>query len=73
MTHPRVKDAAVKGVYNTDGTSELPVAFITADVRGPDDDETLLKESVLKHVNSQVARYKHITGGIHILPAIPRK
>ncbi|KAH7137401.1 4-coumarate-CoA ligase [Dactylonectria estremocensis] len=71
ITHPRVIDAAVCGVYNEHGTSEMPVGYITTDVQGAEEQQ-LLKADVLKHVHSQVSRYKQITGGLHILSAIPR-
>ncbi|KAH6988998.1 4-coumarate-CoA ligase [Ilyonectria sp. MPI-CAGE-AT-0026] len=71
ITHPQVLDAAVCGIYNEHGTSEMPVGYITTSVQGAEEQE-LLKADVLRHVHSQVTRYKQITGGLHILPAIPR-
>ncbi|KAF7554420.1 hypothetical protein G7Z17_g2927 [Cylindrodendrum hubeiense] len=71
ITHPQVLDAAVCGIYNEHGTSEMPVGYITTSVQGAEQEE-LLKADVLKHVHSQVTRYKQITGGLHILPSIPR-
>ncbi|KAK7707916.1 hypothetical protein SLS63_013597 [Diaporthe eres] len=71
ITHSQVKDAAVCGVYNHDGTSEVPVAYITTDVKTSRDQQAL-KENLVEYVNGQVARYKRITGGVHILSAIPR-
>ncbi|KAG8162978.1 hypothetical protein KVR01_007456 [Diaporthe batatas] len=71
IAHPHVKDAAVCGVYNEDGTSEVPIAYITTDTAGSAAQETL-KVELIKYVNDQVARYKRITGGVHILDAIPR-
>lgn len=72
ITHPQVKDAAVCGVYNEDGTSEVPIAYITTDIKASRDQQ-MLKANLVEYVNGQVARYKRITGGVHILPAIPRK
>ncbi|KPM42922.1 hypothetical protein AK830_g3618 [Neonectria ditissima] len=71
ITHPLVGDAAVCGTYNEHGTSEIPVAYITTSVQGEEEQEAL-KADVLAHVHSQVARYKQLTGGIFVLPAIPR-
>ncbi|KAM0273138.1 hypothetical protein ACHAQH_008487 [Verticillium albo-atrum] len=71
ITHPQVNDAAVCGIYNEHGTSEMPVAYIATTVEGHQEQQQL-KEDVLAHVNSKVARYKQISGGIFILPAIPR-
>lgn len=72
ISHPLVNDAAVCGVYEEHGTSEIPVGYITTDVEGVEEQETL-KVEVLRLVHSQVARYKQLRGGLHILPAIPRK
>lgn len=72
ITHPEVKDAAVCGVYNEDGTSEVPIAYITTGIKASRDQQAL-KANLVEYVNGQVARYKRITGGVHILPAIPRK
>ncbi|KAH6886157.1 4-coumarate-CoA ligase [Thelonectria olida] len=71
ITHPLVNDAAVCGIYNDHGTSEVPVAYITTTLEDAGELEEL-KASVLDHVNDKVARYKRITGGIFILEAIPR-
>lgn len=72
IAHPDVKDAAVCGVYNDDGTSEVPIAYITTDTSEPAA-QGALKLELIEYVNSQVARYKRITGGVQILDAIPRK
>lgn len=72
ISHPLVNDAAVCGVYDEHGTSEMPVGYITTDVKDAED-QRKLKAEVLKHVHSQVARYKQLKGGLHILSAIPRK
>lgn len=72
MSHPLVNDAAVCGTYNEHGTSEMPVAYITTNLQGSQNQE-MLKADVLRHVNAQVAGYKQLTGGVHILTAIPRK
>lgn len=72
ITHSLVEDAAVCGTYNADGTSEIPVAYITTKVQDSEGQEAL-KRDVLEHVHAQVARYKRLTGGVHILPSIPRK
>lgn len=72
MTHPQVTGAAVCGVYNEGGTSEIPVAYVATDTEGSQDQQAL-RANLMAYVNGQVARYKRINGGVHILPAIPRK
>ncbi|KAJ9138149.1 Acetyl-CoA synthetase-like protein [Pleurostoma richardsiae] len=71
MTHPLVNDAAVCGTYDEHGTSEMPVAYVTTDVQDLRDQQRL-KSDLLMHVHAQVARYKQLKGGVHIIPQIPR-
>jgi acyl-coenzyme A synthetase/AMP-(fatty) acid ligase len=66
-----VRDAAVKGVYFSEHETEYPVAYITSDTVAPDSGQ--LKVDVREFVNKQVAKYKWLRGGVHVIPAIPRK
>ncbi|OOQ91324.1 4-coumarate-CoA ligase [Penicillium brasilianum] len=70
LTHPRVRDAAVKGVYVSDHETEYPVAYVAIDPLLPDSRH--LEADIEVFVNKQVAKYKWLRGGVHIIPAIPR-
>lgn len=72
ISHPLVNDAAVSGIHDEHGTSEIPVAYITTNVQDSKEQKELIAD-ILRHVHSHVARYKQLKGGVHILPAIPRK
>ena len=72
MEHPAVIDAAVCGVYNEEGTSEVPIAYIKTRGKGWQE-QAALETEVRKFVDRQVARYKQVEGGVHIISVIPRK
>lgn len=66
-----MKDAAVKGFYSDDDASEIPVGYIVTDVAHSQ--HAALKKELQQLVEQKVAKYKRITGGLHIVPEIPRK
>ena len=71
LSHPKVDDAAVEGIFFEDEATEYPAAYIvTADQ--VDNYQTLQRE-VQTYVDNQVAAYKHLRGGVNIVASIPRK
>ncbi|KAL1625554.1 hypothetical protein SLS56_007301 [Neofusicoccum ribis] len=75
LGHPKVADAAVCGVYVDAEASEFPVAYVAlhAEESARGVKETVdLRQDIRKHVDGQVAHYKRLKGGVHILDAIPR-
>jgi acyl-coenzyme A synthetase/AMP-(fatty) acid ligase len=71
LSHPNVSDAAVKGVYFSELETEYPAAYITSDLVPPELEQ--LATEVESFVNKQVAKYKWLRGGVHVVPTIPRK
>jgi len=71
LGHPAVTDAAVCGVYLDDEATEYPIAYITT--ARSSTEHAVLAIEVRNYVDAQVAHYKHLQGGVHVLPAIPRK
>ena len=71
LNHPAVSDAAVCGVYLEDEATEYPIAYITTN--SPISAHAQLAGEVRSFVDDQVAHYKRLQGGLHILDAIPRK
>jgi len=67
--HPQVIDCAVIGVTGPDG-AEHPRAYIVKR-SGPEGDK-LTEQDVHEHVNSRLAGYKRLTGGIKFQPEIPK-
>jgi len=67
--HPQIIDCAVIGVKGPDG-SELPRAYVVKRP-GPEGDK-LTQQDVHNHVNSRLAGYKRLTGGIKFQPEVPK-
>lgn len=66
LTHARIADAAVIGVYDADG-NEVPKAYV---VRRPDADD-LTEEDVLTYVAERVSPYKKVRQA-EFIEAVPR-
>ncbi|MEU6218398.1 4-coumarate--CoA ligase family protein [Streptomyces sp. NPDC047022] len=66
LTHPKITDAAVVGVYNDEG-NEIPHAFV---VRRPDADD-LSEGEVMMYVAERVAPYKRVRA-VTFIDAVPR-
>lgn len=72
-THPRVKDAAVIGVYQEDIASEVPRAYLVVDADQMSESGNLaLKEEIQEWLRTRVAHYKRPRGGIVFVEAIPK-
>lgn len=70
ISHPAVADAAVIGVMDKEKATELPRAFVVpADNIKPTDE---LANELIEHVNSQVAGYKKLRGGVRWIDAVPK-
>ncbi|KAE9970241.1 hypothetical protein BLS_005005 [Venturia inaequalis] len=65
--HPEVTDAAVVGVQNSHGDSEVPRAYV---VRRPG--SSLTEEDVRKYSSEKLAKYKSLDGGVRFVDAIPK-
>jgi len=81
LSHPLVTDAAVCGVQDLDGTTEIPIAYIpppriseaSADVVTDAEQLARFCMEVERWVEGKVASYKRLKGGVHILPnGVPR-
>lgn len=70
LKHHAIEDAAVSGVTQRDGTTEVPRAFI---VRSKTPAASrLTAEEVYKFARSQLASYKALDGGVVFVEEIPR-
>ncbi|KEF51434.1 uncharacterized protein A1O9_12583 [Exophiala aquamarina CBS 119918] len=71
LTHTAVSDAAVCGLEVVAEGTEYPVAYITTGVVGAKAQQDLIAD-VRKYVDSRVAGYKRLRGGVYIVSQIPR-
>ncbi|EMC95141.1 hypothetical protein BAUCODRAFT_149163 [Baudoinia panamericana UAMH 10762] len=71
LSHPAVTDAAVCGVYLDDEATEYPIAYVS--ISKPATGNTMVALEIQAFVDGQVAHYKHLQGGVHVLEMISRK
>lgn len=73
ITHPKITDVAVLGLYDKNQATELPAAFVTTDetINGPADAAAFDKE-IQAWVAGRVAKHKRLAGGVHIVDAVPK-
>ncbi|KAL1923115.1 uncharacterized protein VTP21DRAFT_9491 [Calcarisporiella thermophila] len=71
LTHPKVADCCVIGIYSSDNMTELPCAFVVPKQNIADDKRTLSQELV-DFVKARVAHYKQLRGGVHFVESIPK-
>lgn len=75
LTHPRVKDAGVVGVYDKTQATELPTAFVCLAESDWEDSPAYRAEfdrEMRAWTASRVARHKRLGGGVHIVDEIPK-
>jgi 4-coumarate--CoA ligase len=70
LTHPKIVDAGVVGVWREDQASEVPLAFVVP-TPGTKRDRAF-EEEVKKWVADKAAPYKRLRGGVRFLDAIPK-
>ena len=67
LEHPAISDVAVIGVKNADGSSELPRAYVVK--KG----DVVLEEAEVKQwVETKLAKYKRLDGGVKFVEGIPK-
>ncbi|MCJ1314161.1 hypothetical protein MMC25_007841 [Agyrium rufum] len=64
LSHPHIHDAAVIGVNY--GGDELPLAFLVRDI------DSLSETEVNLYLETRLARYKRLDGGIRFVTSIPK-
>lgn len=69
LTDPAIIDVAVVGVDFQDGRGELPRAYVVLD---PVMADQVKDEEIQEYLNSRLANYKALAGGVRRLQEIPR-
>jgi hypothetical protein len=75
LTHPRVADAAVIGVYSASQATELPRAYLVPAASQSSSgamDRALLGAEVAEWLKKHVAPHKYLRGGVIIVDTIPK-
>ena len=67
LSHPKVTDVAVIGVYDRDKATELPRAYVVAE-----GDEAELRADIHAWLEGRVANHKRLRGGIVFIKAVPK-
>ncbi|PYH98415.1 acetyl-CoA synthetase-like protein [Aspergillus ellipticus CBS 707.79] len=72
VTHPRVRDVAVVGVFDAEAGTEYPRAYVVRE-EGTEGTEGLLEVAEVKGwVAERLAKYKRLDGGVYFRESIPR-
>jgi acyl-coenzyme A synthetase/AMP-(fatty) acid ligase len=69
-SHPDVTEGAVCALWNSDQGTEVPIAYVS--LRKDIPNSTALLADIRQHVDSKVAPYKKLRGGIVVLDEIPK-
>lgn len=74
LSHPKIADVAVIGVYNKAQATELPRAYVVLkeEVAKNEDPEAVAKE-IIEWTAKKVANHKRLRGGVKVLEEIPKR
>ena len=70
LSHPGIADAAVIGVQFSRDAGQLPRAYVVR--KSGSDGNSLNEEGVKKFMESRLAQYKRLDGGLKFVNAIPK-
>lgn len=72
LTHPKLVDAGVVGVYDEAEVTELPRAYVVAADGISKDEYAKLSKEVQAWVAARVASHKRLSGGVILVDSIPK-
>ena len=70
ISHPKVNDVAVIGIYNEDQATEMPRAYIVLKPRVEGSPQTA--DDIMQWLHAKVAKYKRLRGGIRFIDEVPK-
>ena len=70
ITHPKIIDVAVIGVYNDQMATEVPRAYVV--LKPGVDNNTETKVDILQWLETKVANHKRLRGGIRFAEKVPK-
>ncbi|OAG10739.1 amp dependent CoA ligase [Paraphaeosphaeria sporulosa] len=73
-SHPCVSEGAVCALWDDAQGTEVPIAYValTAEAKASKQDRDAMVEDIRQHVDSRVAAYKKLRGGVVVLDEIPK-
>lgn len=69
VSHPRIKDAGVVGIFSSEMETELPRAYVVVE-DGVERSEATVKD-INNWLNERVAPHKRLRGGVRFIDVIP--
>ena len=70
ISHPKVNDVAVIGIYNKDQATEIPRAYIVPKPGVEDTPQTA--DEITQWLHARVAKHKRLRGGIRFIDEVPK-
>jgi 4-coumarate--CoA ligase len=69
-----VSEGAVCALWDDDQGTEVPIAYValTAEAKASKEDRSAMVAEIRQHVDSKVAAYKRLRGGVVVLDEIPK-
>ncbi|KAF2735574.1 putative amp dependent CoA ligase [Polyplosphaeria fusca] len=73
-SHPQVIEGAVCGLWDENQGTEVPIAYVTlaTEAKASGQDRNALLVDIRQHVDSKVASYKKLRGGVFALDELPK-
>jgi len=72
QSHEQVVEAAVTAIWDADQQTEIPMGYVVLQPAVEGTERLRVLDEVRKWVDSRVAPYKKIRGGLHYIEAIPK-
>ncbi|OQV03593.1 hypothetical protein CLAIMM_08615 [Cladophialophora immunda] len=72
LSHSKVRDAAVCGVYDESEQTEIPIGYVVIDKPKTEAELANSLQEIRQYVDTRVAPYKRLRGGIHYIDVIPK-
>lgn len=70
LSHDKVADCCVVGVYDSSQATELPRAYIVLQPSVPNTKATI--DMITKFVENNVVSYKRLRGGVFVIKQVPK-
>jgi 4-coumarate--CoA ligase len=72
MSHEKLADACVLGVYDAERATEIPRAYVVKSAAAKNVEDAVLEKEIQEWFNGKVANHKRLRGGIRFTDQIPK-